>query len=306
MDQVHLTTRNKGGVENTVKLAKADIVPTDTNLAEQYESFADLEAACTAFMTTVNARVHRTTKRVPAEMLEQERPRLHQVPALPHTITFGETRTVAVNTPMVSYQGGSYSVPHRLLGETVWVRVHGAGRDERVVIVHVGDRGAIEVARHRRAEPGSPQLDDAHFPPAPAGAINREPKAGNDAEAAFLALGDGAALWLKEAAAQGSSRIRVKMAHAVSIAKLTNPTRVDWALGHAAVHQRFGEGDLASILAANLDPSTPRRPAGRGRQIPHPGHRRVGRPRRHHHHPTGDANYATAQHTLPTTLEDNR
>ena len=121
-----------------------------------------------------------------------------------------------------------------------------------------------------RAEPGSPQIDDAHFPPAPAGAINREPKAGNDAEAAFLALGDGAALWLKEAAAQGSSRIRVKMAHAVSIAKLTNPTRVDWALGHAAVHQRFGEGDLASILAANLDPTTPaalRRP---GRTNPSP------------------------------------
>ena len=47
------------------------------------------------------------------------------------------------------------------------------------------------------------------------------------------------------------------MAHAVSIAKLTNPGRVDWALGHAAVHQRFGEGDLASILAANLDPTTP-------------------------------------------------
>ena len=67
-------------------------------------------------MTTVNGRVHRTTKRVPADMLEQERPRLHPVPALPHTVTFGETRTVAVNTPMVSYQGGSYSVPHRLLG----------------------------------------------------------------------------------------------------------------------------------------------------------------------------------------------
>ena len=47
------------------------------------------------------------------------------------------------------------------------------------------------------------------------------------------------------------------MAHAVSLAKLTNPARVDWALGHAAVHQRFGEGDLASILAANLDPGTP-------------------------------------------------
>jgi len=247
----------KGGVENTVKLAKADIVPTDTNLADEYGCFADLEAACAAFMTVVNGRVHRTTKRVPADMLEQERPRLHPVPVLPHTITFGETRTVAVNTPMVSYQGGSYSVPDRLLGETVWVRVHGAGRDERVVFVHVGDRGAIEVARHRRAEPGSPQIDDAHFPPAPAGSINREPRAGTDAEKAFLELGDGAALWLKEAAAQGTSRIRVKMGHAVSIAKLTNPGRVDWALGHAALHQRFGEGDLASILAANLDPGTP-------------------------------------------------
>ena len=164
---------------------------------------------------------------------------------------------MAVNTPLVSYQGGSYSVPHTLLGETVWVRCHGAGRDERVVIVHVGDRGAVEVARHARAEPGSPRLDDDHFPPAPAGAIHREPRAGTDAEAAFLAIGDGAALWLKEAAAQGSSRIRVKMAHAVSIAKLTNPARVDWALGHAAVHHRFGEGDLASILAANLDPTRP-------------------------------------------------
>lgn len=248
---------SKGGVENTVKLAKADIVPTDTNLADQYACFADLETACSAFMMAVNGRVHRTTKRVPADMLEQERLRLHPVPAVPHTITFGEPRTVAVNTPMVSYQGGSYSVPHTLLGETVWVRVHGAGRDERVVIVHVGDRGAAGVARHRRADPGSPQLDDAHFPPAPAGAINREPRAGTDAETAFLTLGDGAALWLKEAAAQGTSRIRVKMAHAVSIAKLTNPGRVDWALGHAAAHQRFGEGDLASILAANLDPTTP-------------------------------------------------
>ena len=143
---------SKGGVENTVKLAKADIVPTDTNLAEEYACFADLEAACTAFMTMVNGRVHRTTKRVPADMLEQERARLHPVPALPHTITFGETRTVAVNTPMVSYQGGSVlGAAHACSGETVWVRVHGAGRDERVVIVHVGDRGAD---RGRPAPPG--------------------------------------------------------------------------------------------------------------------------------------------------------
>ena len=54
-------------------------------------------------------------------MLTIERGQLHPVPETAHTITFGETRQVAVNTPMVSYQGGSYSVPHQLLGETVWV-----------------------------------------------------------------------------------------------------------------------------------------------------------------------------------------
>ncbi len=119
------------------------------------------------------------------------------------------------------------------------------------------------MARHRRAEPGSPQIDDTHFTPAPEGALHREPRPGTQAEAAFLQLGEGAVLWLKEAAAQGTSRIRIKMEHAVSIAKLTGAARVDWALGHAAVHQRFGEGHLASILAAHLDPTaTPARRAG--------------------------------------------
>lgn len=259
----------KGGVENTVKLAKADIVPTDTNLAEQYASFAELESACAVFMSLVNGRVHSTTKRIPAQLLTQEALRLHPVPDSPHTITFGETRTVAVNTPMVAYQGGSYSVPHRLLAETVWVRLHGAGRGERVVIVHVGSAGAVEVARHHRADPGSPAIDDAHYPPAPAGAINREPKAGNKAEEAFLSLGAGAAWWLKEAAAQGTSRIRVKMDHAVSISKLTTGGRVDWALGYAAVHQRFGEGDLVSILAAHPDPAVtpPAQHAGEAKSL---------------------------------------
>ena len=39
---------SKGGVENAVKLAKADIVPTETNLLAQYATFADVETACSA------------------------------------------------------------------------------------------------------------------------------------------------------------------------------------------------------------------------------------------------------------------
>ena len=39
----------KGGSESTVKLAKADLVPRDTNLLPDYASFAELEAACEVF-----------------------------------------------------------------------------------------------------------------------------------------------------------------------------------------------------------------------------------------------------------------
>ncbi len=241
----------KGGVENTVKLAKADIVPTEHNLAEQYESFDDLEAACARFGAEVNGRIHRTTRRIPAEMLAAERTHLHPVPATAHTVTWGVTRTVPDNTPMISFENGQYSVPHVLRGQVVWVRAHGAGASEQIVVVHHGGAGPVEVTRHRRARPGSPAIRDEHFPPPPAGVLDRHPTARTTAERAFCALGDGARLWLTEAASAGTVRIRVKMDHAVSLAKLVGPARVDWALGHAAAYGRFAEGDLVAILDAH-------------------------------------------------------
>ncbi len=158
------------------------------------------------------------------------------------------TRRVPGNTPMVSFEAGQYSVPHQLSRQTVWVRVHGAGTGEQVVITHVGDRGPVEVARHLRAAPGSPRVDDAHFPPAPEGALERTARPRTAQEAAFLAIGDGARLWLTEAAAAGAARIRVKMDTAVQLAGLFGAAEVDAALGRAAVHGRFAEGDLAAIL----------------------------------------------------------
>ena len=93
-------------------------------------------------------------------------------------------------------------------------------------------------------------IDDSHYPPRPPGALGRQPKATSEGEAAFLALGEGARLWLVEAAAAGTSRIKVKMGDALTLARLHGVDRVDWALGHAAVYDRFAEGDLAAILAS--------------------------------------------------------
>ena len=239
---------SKGGSESTVKIAKADLVPTDTNLLAEYGSFAELERACEVFCDLVNTRVHRVTRRAPVEMLAQEQARLHPLPAVPHTVAFGLARTVAARTPMVALDHGRYSVPRQLLGQQVWVRVHGQGSDEQVIIVHVGPDGPVEVARHRRAAAGSPKTVDAHFPPQPAGALERQPKAKNAQEAEFLALGGGARLWLSEAATAGTTKMRVKMAQAVALAKLGDPVAVDWALGHAALNSRFAEADLGSIV----------------------------------------------------------
>jgi hypothetical protein len=229
-----------------VRIAKADLVPTDANLLAEYSSWAELADACETFMAEVNARSHRVTRRQPVEMLTEEQLRLHRLPEVGFTACFGETRRVSWSAT-ISYGGVAYSVPHTLADEVVWARVAG----DELVITHLAGRGAVEVARHRLSTPGHPMINDSHYPPRPAGPLNREPKATNDAEAAFLALGDGARVWLIEAGATGAARVKVKMADAVQLAALHGPGRVDWALGQAATFGRFGEGDVASILAAH-------------------------------------------------------
>ncbi|TFC44394.1 IS21 family transposase, partial [Cryobacterium shii] len=242
----------KGGSESSVKVAKADIVPRDTNLRPEYASFAEVEAACEAFMDEVNNREHRVTRRKPAAMLEEEQPRLHRIPDTAHTVSFGLSRSVPDNTPMVTFENGQYSVPAHLLGARVFVRSHGVGEGEQVIVVHHGADGPVEVARHPRARPGSPSIDDAHFPDH----RERVPgdyavKARSAAEAEFLRIGAGAKAWLLEAAAAGTTRMNVKMADAVALAKISGLTAVDEALGEAATYGRFATGDLASILGSN-------------------------------------------------------
>ena len=86
--------QSKGGSEATVRVAKADLVPTDHNLRAEYRSFAELEVACEEFMAEVNTRRHRSTHEAPIIRLAEEHERLHRLPPLPHTVCFGETRKV--------------------------------------------------------------------------------------------------------------------------------------------------------------------------------------------------------------------
>jgi hypothetical protein len=155
---------------------------------------------------------------------------------------------------MITFENGQCSVPVHLLGARVFVRSHGAGPDEQVIVVHHGSQGPVEVARHRRARPGSPAINDVHFPDhRPRIPGDYTVKARSAAEAEFLAIGDGARTWLLEAAAAGTARMNVKMAEAVALAKIAGQAEVDQALGTAAIHGRFANKDLASILGVNAN-----------------------------------------------------
>ena len=236
---------SKGGVEATVKIAKADLVPSDANLLPAYGSFAGLEGACREFCGRVNGRVHRETAAVPADRLAAEREMLHPLPDEPYALALGEERLVG-DDQTVRFGSVRYSTPPGHAGTRVWCRAAG---EELVITARTG-RGAGEIARHRLSVPGSPSICDEHYPHHPGGNGPRQPRPRprTEAEAAFLAIGDGAQRWLAEAAASGAQRIRSKMARAAELAAIVGADTVDAALGLAAIAGRFADGDLASII----------------------------------------------------------
>jgi transposase len=236
--------QSKGGSEATVRIASADLVPTDANLLPSYARFAEFRLACDALCERVNSRPHRATRCPPIERLAQDRARLHPLPAEPFTAVFGVTRGVGANLPVISFAGGEYSVPEDYVGEDVWVRQ----QDDEIVIVHVDRDGAHEIARWEPTVPGQPRHNPAHFGPQPEGPLHRTPRARTPDEAAFLALGSGAQQWLITAAATGTARIRTKMIAAVALASLQGPSAVDRALALAAELGRFADEDLGQLL----------------------------------------------------------
>ena len=236
---------SKGGVEATVKIAKADLVPSDANLLPAYGSFTDLAEACLAFCERVNGRVHRETAAIPAGKLAAEREMLHPLPEEPYALALGEERLVGYDQT-IRFGSVRYSTPPGHAGTRVWCRVAGT---ELVITARTGC-GAAEITRHQLSVPGSPQILDEHYPHHPGGNGPRQPRPRprTQAETEFLAIGDGAQRWLAEAAASGAARIRSKMARAVELAAVVGAARADAALGLAAIAGRFADGDLASII----------------------------------------------------------
>jgi hypothetical protein len=139
-----------------------------------------------------------------------------------------------------------YSLPKAWVDQEVWCRVEG----EELVVVGRDEVGLREIVRHQLSVPGKPQILDEHYPDHPngRGVLQPTPRPQTETERDFLALGEGAEVWLTTAAATGVTRIRAKMGRAIELARLLGNARINEALERAARAGRFGENDLASIL----------------------------------------------------------
>jgi transposase len=128
----------KGGVERPIGFVRVRFWP-----GRRFASLVDLNAQAAQWRDDIaNHRVHDDTGKVPALVFaHEEHPRLKPVPATPFDVDDVES-VVVTKSFRVTFDRNRYSVPWRLVGQTVLVRA----TDETVAIF----LGPKQVAAHRR------------------------------------------------------------------------------------------------------------------------------------------------------------
>jgi transposase len=224
--------QSKGKVEALVRFTKSDLIPY-----EGFHSLDEANQAGAAWCAEVNGEVHYETRTRPVERLQVERALFRALPPARPAVACGEERKVD-RLATVRFVSARYSVPHRLVGETVQV----AASDRDVVIMHLG----VPVAQHALLPPGEASITDSHYPtPAPSGVRALRPR--TPSEHAFLALGSAAEDYLRSAAAAGTARLHERLDEALSLARTRGEDQTRSALARASAFSRFAHGDLASI-----------------------------------------------------------
>jgi hypothetical protein len=208
-------------------------------------SIDDLNQTLRQWCTAVaGQRVHGTTKRRPLEQFEQhERAALQPLPSVPYDLAVWK-QAVLHRDCYVVFAGSYYSAPHRLVGQTLWIR---AG--SRTVELFGADHQ--RVATHGRASgPGERLTVLAHLPPrkVPGLVLDR-------ASCRTQASGIGPATsHVVERLLAHRPEDRLKVAQRVlSLAASYGSARLEQACARA---EHFGTSDypmLKRILASGLD-----------------------------------------------------
>jgi len=116
--------QTKGKIENTIKFIRNNFFA-----GREFSSLQDLNNLAAEWLKKVNSSIHRTTGRIPLEMLNEEK--LMSIPeTLKYGISLSETRKISRDC-FISYKGNRYSVPWKYAG--------------RIAIIKEGDSITITV-----------------------------------------------------------------------------------------------------------------------------------------------------------------
>ena len=242
---------SKGIVENLVGYAKSDLMVPQA----PFEDLAAANERAAAWCAEVNGVIHSEICAVPAERLVIERELLAPLPSLRASIGRLVTRKVD-RLSCVRFGSARYSVPIRLIGETVGLRT-GDGR----LLVIVTGTGQV-VAEHVLVAPGEASVLDDHYGgprPAPRRAVR--PKTA--AEKAFCALGPTAEAFITGAAAAGHTRLGPELAELNTLRAAHGEQEFLAALSRAVAFGRWRAADVRSILAAGPGRLIPGQPGTR-------------------------------------------
>jgi transposase len=159
--------RTKGKTESGVKYVKRNGLA-----GREFASFAALEAHLVAWMAEADQRIHGTTHEAPLLRFDrEERQALRPLPSMPLPVREQRLQRRVAHDALVDVNTVRYSVPHKLVRETVEVVV-----GEREVRIF---RGNELVARHERSvEPYARIIDPRHYD-----GLWRKPAAQTHAEA---------------------------------------------------------------------------------------------------------------------------
>jgi len=144
--------RTKGKTESGVKYVKRNALA-----GRQFDTFAQLESHLVQWMRQADERVHGTTYERPLERFErEEKAALRPLPTRPLPRRQQRLKRKVANDALVDVDTVRYSVPHRLVRQSVEVAVG----EEQVRIFHAGEL----VATHPRSrQPHERVVNPAHW-----------------------------------------------------------------------------------------------------------------------------------------------
>jgi transposase len=248
---------SKGIVENLVGYAKRDLmVPTGVSTGDVLG--ANVEAA--RWCDEVNAAVHSEIMAVPGQRLAEERLLLGELPSLrPDGIGLRPAGRKVDKLSCVRFGSARYSVPNRLIGQSVQVVVVRLDDADRV---HVFERVSGEVvADHPVVAPGEVSVLDEHYGGPRPDKPTRAPRAKTATEKRFLGLGEVAEQFVLGAAAAGVAKLPTELEQILVLLDAHGEPALLAALGRAVEFRRWRADDIRSILAAGGAAPVPR-PAG--------------------------------------------